>query len=238
MIEEIEVECPSCSPEEKVSHEVLKTGQNPMVRCLYCGQVHTAEIIAPKAVTVKVIVSKKDRSFTYDTKLDSEAVVYVDDEMIVDDESTGEATPIIVTAIDTREKRVNFAKVEDIFTIWGRAIDEVTIKFSIQSGTDVTTSIEKRVPGEYEFVVGNEESIGREKVIITNIKIRDGDFRSRKGDSVLAKYVKRVFAKQKRRRVWGREPEERRWGREPEEGRWGREPKEKRRGSETRGRRR
>lgn len=79
----------------------------------------------------------------------------------------------------------------------GRAIDEVTVKFSAQEGTEKTEVIEKRVPGDYEFVVGAEERAGNTRLFITKIKIRDGNFRSRKGDAVLAKYVKRIFARKK-----------------------------------------
>lgn len=197
MTKEIEVECPSCSPKEEVGHEVLKEGQSPLVRCLECGQVHATRIKAPKSVSLKVIVSKMDISNTYKTELDSETVLQIDDELVVDDEEKGVVIPILITALDAGGKRVQIARAENIETIWGRAIDEVTVKFSAQAGTDKTEVIEKRVPGDYEFVVGNEEKAGNKRLFITKIKIRDGVFRSRKGDVVLAKYVKRIFARKK-----------------------------------------
>ena len=197
MTKEIEVECPSCSPKEEVGHEVLKEGQSPLVRCLECGQVHATRIKAPKSVSLKVIVSKMDISNTYKTELDSETILQVDDELVVDDEEKGVVIPILITALDAGGKRVQIARAENIETIWGRAIDEVTVKFSAQAGTDKTEVIEKRVPGDYEFVVGNEEKAGNKRLLITKIKIRDGVFRSRKGDVVLAKYVKRIFARKK-----------------------------------------
>ncbi|NLN44208.1 MAG: hypothetical protein GX152_08610 [Methanosarcina sp.] len=197
MTKEIEVECPSCSPKEEVGHEVLKEGQSPLVRCLECGQVHATRIKAPKSVSLKVIVSKMDVSNTYKTELDSETVLQVDDELVVDEEEKGVVIPILITALDAGGKRVQIARAENIETIWGRAIDEITVKFSAQAGTDKTEVIEKRVPGDYEFVVGNEEKAGNKRLLITKIKIRDGVFRSRKGDVVLAKYVKRIFARKK-----------------------------------------
>ena len=115
----------------------------------------------------------------------------------MDDEETGVVVPILITALDAGGKRVRVARAEDTETIWGRAIDEVTVKFSAQSGTEITEVIEKRVPGDYEFVVGAEEKAGNKRLLITKIKIRDGGFRSRKGDVVLAKYVKRIFARKK-----------------------------------------
>jgi len=197
MTREIEVECPSCSPKEEVGHEVLKEGQSPLVRCLECGQVHAAKIKTPKSVRLKVIVSKMDISDTYKTELDSETILQVDDELVVDDEETGMVVPILITALDAGGKRVQIARAEDTETIWGRAIDEVTVKFSAQSGTEKTEVLEKRVPGDYEFVVGAEEKVGNKRLFITKIKVRDGAFRSRKGDVVLAKYVKRIFARKK-----------------------------------------
>jgi uncharacterized Zn finger protein len=197
MTREIEVECPSCSPEEEVGHEVLKEGQSPIVRCLECGQVHAAKLKTPKSVSLKVIVSKMDVSNTYKTELDSETVLQVDDELVVDDEETGVVVPILITSLEAGGKRIQIARAEDIETIWGRAIDEVTVKFSAQSGTEKTEVIEKRVPGDYEFVIGAEERVGKTSLFITKIKVRDGAFRSRKGDAVLAKYVKRIFARKK-----------------------------------------
>lgn len=195
---EIEVECPSCSPKEEIGHEVLKEGQSPLVRCLECGQVHAAaKLKTPKTVSVKVIVSKKDISDTYKTGLDSETLLEVDDELVVDDEEKGVVYPILITALDAGGKRVQSAKAGDTETIWGRAIDEITVKFSAQSGTEKTEVIEKKVPGDYEFVVGAEEKVGNKSLIITKIKVRDGVFRSRKGDAVLAKYIKRIFAKKR-----------------------------------------
>jgi uncharacterized Zn finger protein len=197
MIREIEVECPSCSPQEEVGHQVLKEGQSALVRCLECGQVRRAKIKPLKASVLKVIVSKMDISHTYKIKLDSEIVLHVDDEIVVDDEEKEIVFPILITALDTKEKRINMAKAEDIKTIWGRYIDEVTVKFTVQSGTEKAEVIEKCVPGDYEFVVGAEEIGGNTRLFINKIKVRDGDFRSRKGDTVLAKYVKRIFARKK-----------------------------------------
>ena len=100
MIREIEVECPSCSPKEEVGHQVLKEGQGSLVRCLECGQVRPAKIKIPKASVLKVIVSKMDISRTYKIKLDSEIVLHVDDEIVVDDEVAEMVFPIMITALD------------------------------------------------------------------------------------------------------------------------------------------
>lgn len=199
MIREIDIECPSCSPREEVGHEVLKEGQSPLVRCMKCGQVHPAKIKTPKNISLRVIVSKMEASNTFKTELDSETVLQIDDELVVDDEESGMVCPILITSIEAGGKRVNAGIAEEIETVWGRAIDEITVKFSAQEGIEKTEVIEKRVSGDYEFVVGAEEKVGTTRLFITKIKVRDGLFRSRKGDVVLAKYVKRIFAKKGRR---------------------------------------
>ncbi|MDD3042035.1 MAG: HVO_0476 family zinc finger protein [Methanosarcinaceae archaeon] len=211
MKKEIEVECPSCSPEEEVPHEVMKEGQSPVVRCIECGQVHAAIIKNPKMLKVNVVVSKREQSFTCKTELDSEAVLYVGDEMIVDDYEADIVYPVLITSFEVGEKRTDFAKVEDISTIWARAIDEITIKFSVQSGVEKTEVLQKKVSGDYEFEVGREETIGDDRVTITKIKIREGGFRSMRGDVVAAKYIKRIFAKKERRRAWGSDSRKRTW---------------------------
>jgi len=205
MTREIEIECPSCSPKEEVPHEVLKEGQSPVVRCLECGQVHSAKLEKRKTVNVKAIVSRMDESVTCTTELDSDAVIYVDDEIVVDDEETGMVCPILISSIEVGEKRVDSARAEEISAVWGRAIDEVTIKFSVQSGVEKTEALQKTVPGDKEFAVGDEEKVGDTWVTITKIKIREGVFRSRKGDVMAAKYVKRIFARKRGNRAWKRD---------------------------------
>lgn len=174
-----------------------------MVRCEECGQVHAATIKNPKMLKVNVVVSKRQMSFTCQTELDSEAVLYVDDEMVVDDVEADIVYPVLITSLEIGEKRVDSAKAGEVGTIWARAIDELTIKFSVQSGVEKTEVLEKRVSGDHEFVVGFLEKIGNDSVLITKIKIRGGGFRSMKGDAVAAKYIKRIFAKKGRRRAWG-----------------------------------
>ncbi len=198
---EIEVVCPSCSPKEEVFHEVLKSGQNYIVRCQECGTVHPATIERAKDVMIKVVISKGEDSFVSMSRMSSDDVISVDDEIIVDDEEGDEVYPIIVTTIDTSLKRVETANVADIVTIWGRAIDEVTVKISVHQGRR-TEALQKRVHGGYEFIIGHTDKVGGMEFEITKIKKRDGAFLSGKGASVAAKHIKRVFADEIRRRGW------------------------------------
>lgn len=202
MNDEVEVVCPSCSPKIEVPHDVLKSGQNLIVQCQECGNVHPTTIERPKNADVKVIISRGEESFSCMHRMTSEDFVTVEDEMIIDDEENDEVYPIIVTAIDTNEKRVNAAKAPDINTIWGRAIDEVIVRISVHQGKN-TQALEKRVPGGYEFTIGNDDRVDRTDFRITKIKKRDGTFLSGRGSTVAAKDIKRVFADEAKRPGWG-----------------------------------
>lgn len=202
MNEEVIVECPVCSPKESVEHEVLRAGQNPVVQCQECGAVHTTVIEEKKPIVTKVIVSKDDISFTLHAPIDSEEMLYIDDELVIDDENSDEVYPIIVTSIESEGRRVDRQEVEKIDTVWGRATDEVTAKISLKVRNG-SASLEKKVPGEYEFVVGEDYNAEGKTFHITKIKIRGGAFQSRKGDRVAAKYIKRIYSIEKRKKGWG-----------------------------------
>ena len=202
MKSEIEAVCPSCSPKIPVMHAVLKSGQNPVVKCKECEHVHPTKIENKKPVNVRVVVSKADESFKRSIQLDPDQVVYEEDELIVEDDSDEEVYPIIVTSIESDGKRVAGAKAGVIDTIWGRSIDEVIVKVAIKNGSK-TESFNKRVPGGYDFVVGDEDDVQGKKFIITHIKIRNGEFCSSKGETVEAKYIKRLYAAPVKVRAWG-----------------------------------
>lgn len=191
---ETEIKCPNCSPADETWHEILKPGQSPVAKCMDCGHVHSYRVPRVKMKTVKVIVSQMDQSTVMQTLLDEEERFFVDDEFMVDDQLTGDVVPIIVTVLECGDKRKPSAPVKDIDTIWGRAIDEVTVKVAIQQG-ETTESVELKVPGDFRFVVGQNVRIEGKDYPIVSVKIRGGSFKSRDGDYVLAKKVKRVYAK-------------------------------------------
>lgn len=202
MYDEIEVICPSCSPKMSVVHDVLKSGQNMVTQCQECGNVHPAKIEKPKTFSIKVIISKGDESFTKTTLMTSEEELNIEDEIIVDDGKSDEVFPILVTAIESGDKRPQSANASKIDTIWGRAIDEVSVKIAVHHGKS-TEPLQKRVPGGYEFIIGREEKLDRMKVRIKKIKIRDGSLESRTGIAVPAKFIKRIFAEEIYQKSWG-----------------------------------
>jgi len=162
-MEKVEAECPSCSPDAAV----------------------------PRQVHVRVIVSKGERSVHVRALLSG--TIWTGDELLIDDEATGEAYPVKVTSIEVRDKRVDSAAAEDIKTVWARAIDEVTVKIAV-SHRQTTESIEMRVPGDNEFTVGEKVKVNNREFKIIRIKIRDGGFKSRRGSIVAAKNIRRIYA--------------------------------------------
>ncbi len=188
-MEKIEVPCPSCSPKTPVPHVVLKGSEELLLQCDDCGAVHKEK--KPRKVLVRVILSKGERSIH--TRAMLSGTIKKDDELIIDDESTGEASLVRVTSVEVGDKRMDSASAEDIKTIWARGIDEVVVKFAI-SHRETTESIAMRVPGEREFVIGDKVEVNNRKLKIIRIKIRGGGFKSRKGVAIKAKDIKRIYA--------------------------------------------
>ncbi|MBU3967534.1 MAG: hypothetical protein KKG76_09185 [Euryarchaeota archaeon] len=192
-MENIETPCPSCSPDEPVSHKVLKS---TLVKCKECGDVHIEKI--EKKVPVRVIVSIADKSVRIRTLLSG--VIRAGDELVMDDETSGEAYPVQISSIEVGDKREESAHVDEIKTIWARAIDEVVVKIAI-SHRETTESIEMRVPGDREYVIGGKIKVDTRELKIIRIKIRDSGFKSRKGVAVKASDIKRIYAESGRKEL-------------------------------------
>ncbi|VVB87376.1 Nif-regulating protein A [uncultured archaeon] len=159
----IESTCPSCSPDERTE----------------------------KKVPVRVIVSIGDKSVRIRTMLSG--AIKVGDELVLDDETSGEAYPVQVISIEVGDKRKESAKADEIKTIWARAIEEVVVKIAI-SHRETTESIEMKVPGDREFVIGEKIKVNGRELKIIRIKIRDSGFKSRKGVAIKASDIKRIYA--------------------------------------------
>ena len=168
---------------------MLKDTDEHLLQCEECGSVHKEK--KPRKVPVRVIVSKGEKSLHLQTLLSG--IIRVDDELIVDDEVSGEAYLVKISSIEVGDKRKEGASAGTIKTLWARAVDEVVVKIAI-SHRQTTESIEMRVPGEKEFTIGDKVRVNDRELKIIRIKIRDGGFKSRKGIAVAAKDIKRIYA--------------------------------------------
>ncbi len=188
-MENIETPCPSCSPDAPVTHIILKDGCEILAQCEECGSVHKDK--KPRNVPVRVVVSKAESSTHITTMLSGR--INVGDELVVDDEKTGDAYHVHVSSIEVGDVRKENANAEDIKTLWVRAIDEVVVKISI-SHRETTESIDMKVPGDREFVIGDKILADGRELKIIRIKIRDGGFKSKKGISIKASDIRRIYA--------------------------------------------
>jgi uncharacterized Zn finger protein len=190
-MENIEVECPSCSPDEPVPHTILKDAKELLLQCDECRAVHRHKTEKAKTeVPVRVIVSKGEVSFHRNVLLSGR--IKTGQELLVDDEATGEANLVEVTSIEVGDKRKESALARNIKTIWARTTDEVTVKIAINY-RETTDSIEMKVPGDREYVIGDKITVDNRNVIIVRIKIRNGGFKKRSGVRVYAKYISRIY---------------------------------------------
>ena len=209
----IAVECPSCSPAEATVHEILKEGSgHHTVRCTECSHVHKVQIESETEVQRDVIVSQDDESFSTTVDAPPDETIAVGEEFIVD---SPEAIMLVrITGIETGpEQRVEEATIEDVDTIWTRAVDNVTGKVTVnpKEGTgyrENTKSFDVQLPGDHEFVVGETESFGDEKFIIKAIQVREDapEYRHGKfdhdGDMVYAKDIKRLYGTDQTTSAW------------------------------------
>ena len=191
---QITAACPTCSPEEPRLHHIIKQrGAEALVRCDDCGSVHTVLSKPVRTTSVRTIVSRGEDSERYTAELPVDHEVYVGDELLVDDPSADEVYLVEVASVEADGRRTVVATAAEIDTIWARAIDEVTVKIAIHDGTK-TESIRMQVLGDQEYTVGAIEKIGWKNASIIRIKTYKRGFKKNKGDVVLAKDIKRIFA--------------------------------------------
>jgi len=211
--ERVPVACPSCSPGERVLHEVLSEGGQSTVRCTDCGHVHKERIDPPEEVDVDVVVSQDGESRATATTLTAEETLSVGDELVVD---TPEAIQQVrVTSLQVGdEQRAETAPPEAVETLWTRAVDNVGVAVTVhpESGDgerERSRSERLYVPGEFEFTVGEAVGLGDVDADVEGIQLRDevkGDYRfeklDRAGDTAFAKDVKRVYARDRSSSAW------------------------------------
>jgi uncharacterized Zn finger protein len=208
----VAVRCPSCSPGAETAHEVLNEGGQATVRCGECGHVHKTTIEAETRVERRVIVSQDDESIEARVDIPPAEDLAIGDEFLVEtDEAILTAR---VTSLElTGGSRAEGATVEDVKTVWTRAVGNVAVNLTLHpkdGGHDETRSVKIQVPGDEEFVVGETQEYGDEEFTVERILVRedatgyDREGYDHAGDAALAKDCKRVYARDEnaRQRAW------------------------------------
>ncbi len=207
--ERIPLACPACSPDIETVHEVLSPGGQATVRCTECGHVHKEELPEEQTRPIDVVVSQEGESFSAQADVPHEETLATGEEFLLE---TPEAIMTVrITSLEVGEGRQDEAVAEEVDTIWTRAVGNVSVSVTAhpKSGEhDETRSFDLQVPGDYEFVVGETEELGDEEFTVEGILVRDDavgydheqlDF---DGDSVDAKDVKRLYARDESTSAW------------------------------------
>lgn len=195
--------CPSCSPDEPTVHEVLSGGSDATVRCSACGHVHKTMIEEEPTIERRIIVSQEGDSIETRVKLPP------DEELSVGEEFLVETDDAILTARATSLETVEGARTErepaeSVRTIWSRAVGNVAVNLTLHPKDgrhDDTRSMKIQVPGDESFVVGETHDYADESFTVERVLVRedateyDREAYERRGDTVLAKDVKRVYAR-------------------------------------------
>lgn len=207
--ERVAVACPSCAPAEPVVHEVLKPGGQTTVRCTECGHTHKTKIEEPETVDCDVIVSQDGESFSTATDVPAGESLAEGEEFVLD---TPEALLTVrITSLEIGDdQRPEAAAAEEIDTIWSRVVGNVGVDVTLnpQDGRDETRSIELRVPGDYDFTVGEQESLADEAFTVKGIHLRADatgygfDRLDHDGDMAFAKDIDRLYADDESSGAW------------------------------------
>lgn len=208
----VAADCPACSTDAPTAHEVLKPDGEATVRCTECGHVHKTHLEDETRVERRVIVSQAGDSFETRTDLPPDDRLTTGEEFLV--ETDEGVFTVRLTSLETDDgDRTESARVEDVRTVWTRAVGNVAVNLTLHpksgSGTDTDTrSVTIHVPGSEEFVVDETHEFGEEAFTVEGILLREDatgyGFRKldHAGDAVAAKDVKRLYARDESTSAW------------------------------------
>lgn len=206
----IAVVCPACSPAVETVHEVLADGDPATVRCRDCEHVHKTHIPTEQTNPISVIVSHAGESLRTTVDVPETEVLAVGEEFVVDTPDAVHQVRITSLELDG-DRRRDRAPADSIETIWTRVVDNVAVNVTVHPADgrrDQSRSETLYVPGDYVFVVGNDEDIDGTAFRVTGINVTDdaGDYPRatvrREGDRVPAKDVKRLYGEVTRADAW------------------------------------
>lgn len=191
------LKCEACGTEGP--HRVLRgkvAGKDEVVfegvvKCSSCGAVRTVTTREPKPLVVPLILSWMDRSVRETIEMGPDEIVVVGEELPL---AEGRA---VVTAIESKGRRIQQAKASEVDTIWAKRADKVWVAFSVNMGNRTVARRVLAAPDE-EFVVGDIVDLGRDRVLVH--RIRTGHKTLREG-AVPADEIVRVYGRVVRERT-------------------------------------
>jgi len=114
--------CPNCGMEtehEIVSYREVKDGVEYVLRCKNCNYTYKKVIKEEKMREIKVIWSWRDKSEVKKYSTFEDDIIFMGDEIRVDGVNS------LVTAIDSKGKRVKSATARDVDTLWAKRFDRI-----------------------------------------------------------------------------------------------------------------
>ena len=183
------MECETCGDitlHEVVHGKVAGKKVHLQVRCRDCGNrsQHVREEVSTS--NVPVVVSEGERSHRTSVEMETDDVILVGDELLVD------GVPVQVRGIEVgTDRRVDSAPVKDIQTLWTVRYDRVKVKFSINMGHRTKAGNQIASPDE-EFTVGELVQVSGVTAVIHRIKTWD---RTLQRGSAEARDIRRVYGK-------------------------------------------
>ncbi|PSP28352.1 hypothetical protein BRC65_02380 [Halobacteriales archaeon QH_2_65_14] len=174
-----------------------------------CSHVHKEQLPEEQSVERDTVVSQDGESFPASVEVPAAETLAVGEEFLLE---TDEAIMTVrITSLELDEGRAEEASAEDVRTIWGRAVGNVSVNVTAhpKSGEhDETRSLTLHVPGDYEFVVDETDELGGEEFTVEGIFLRDDardyefDKLDHAGDSAVAKDVKRLYVRDESTTAW------------------------------------
>ncbi|MFQ6106398.1 MAG: HVO_0476 family zinc finger protein [Thermoplasmata archaeon] len=190
------LECPNCgdNPHRIVKGRVSEKKEivlEALVRCLKCGQTRNEIVRESMPRSIPIIVSRGESSEKRAIELDPKMIVRRGDRFFF------EGKQISITGIEEKGRRPEEAVCAQIDTLWAKRTDRVIVRFSItRAGRTIPKEIEAS-PDE-EFYTGDIVEVGRIKVAIHRIKVKNGLIRNGKAR---AEDIVRIYATPIRRRL-------------------------------------
>jgi uncharacterized Zn finger protein len=186
-------ECESCGDitlHEVVHGKVSGKRLDLTVRCQDCGTTSHQTREETKITTLKVVISEGDRSRRTTLDIESDEVLLLGDELMVD------GVPVQVRGIEVgTDLRVDKSPVTKIVTLWTVRFDKIKVKFSINMGHRTKAAEEVAAPDE-EYTVGEMVTVKGITAVIHRIKTWD---RVMQRGTAEARDIKRIYGKAVRR---------------------------------------
>lgn len=186
------MECPICGSDDieilnsKQKSSKKKILEEYLLKCNDCQHVFKDTFSAKKPHPYRIIISENEESTK--TTID----LSPDDTLEVGDILLSELGQVKVSGIETKEKRVNKAKIEDIITIWASSTEiPARIGFSVDLHGEVDSY---KLDLDRDFQISTEDIVKIDKHIVKIHVIKTIERKITSGFA-RADVIKRVYAK-------------------------------------------